>query len=1117
MSKKLTYEELEPHVRELAASQRLREQNSLDHLIESIQAGIVVHGSDGAVIKSNTVAEEMLGLTHEQMLGKELIDPAWTFLREDGSPMPVEEYPVSRVLATQKPVHDLVAGIRRSGKAEPIWVLDTAIPKFDENGHIGQIVTTFMDIGALKNSEEKYRNLFEHTINEVHLWKLVRDENGSIKTWRLMEINPAALKAWGKTRPEIIGKTTNEIFSYDTTEHFMPIVKKIFSEGTPQTWETYFPPTNQFLYMTSVPFGEYFISTGTDITERKQTEEALRESEERHRLFYNPSFGGSIIHDKGVIIDCSKGIANITGYSHDELIGMDGLLLIAPDWRDFAMDKIASEFEEPYEAEGIRKDGKIFPLRIHAKTIQYRGKPARVVEFRDISEIKKKEEALKKSEAFLDETGKIAKVGGWNYDIQKEKLIWTKELYNIHEVASDFVLTVEKGWEFYHPDSKKALKKAYDDAVANGVSYDLELIIITEKNNEKYVKVIGRPKKNENGKVVSVGGIFQDITEKKKAEQALKTSEERLRTLVNTNPFPIVVIDPEQEKILFWSKSAKELFGHEPKTPAEWFSLAYPDPLYRQAVIDRSKPYLERVKHLKTAVNTGEYEIVCGDGSVRICEIYAQYIPGQLVLTNNDITERKKAEEEIRAAREFLDKVIDSSMFGMWVSDKEGTVIRANRSICETLNLAEDRIVGQYNVFKDDNLKTQGVMPMVKSVFEKFQPARFSIPWRAAEAEVVDFQGAPDLYVDVYMFPILDAKGNLKNVVCQWLDITERKQTEMALQKSEKLLSQAEEIADMGSWEWNIETDIAYWSDGLFRIFKRSPNEGAPKWGEQSGFYQKESYEKLSGAVEACVKKGTPYDVTVQAIRSDGEIRTCVSRGRGEKNHEGKICRLRGTFEDITERARTEQALKESENLLRNIIDTSTDYIFVKDMDLKTLLCNEKFAQAVGKNPADLIGKTDIENGWDAELVKGNPEKGIAGYENDDLEALSGKIVRTTDKATVSGRSLFLDTIKIPLKDENDKIFGMLGIGRDITERKRLESDKDCLIADLKEALARVKKLEGFLPICSFCKKIRDDQGDWQQMEVYIRDRSEAEFSHSICPKCLKENYPGLYPDTDDD
>jgi PAS domain S-box-containing protein len=146
----------------------------------------------------------------------------------------------------------------------------------------GDRITIFAtDISELKRSEEKYRNLFENMMHEVHLWKLVRDEQGEIKTWRLVEANPAALKAWDKTRADIIGKTTNEIFSYDATEQFMPIVKKIVSEGTFHTWDAYFPPTGQFQHMTSVSFGEYFMSTGVDITERKRLEQDLLESNQK--------------------------------------------------------------------------------------------------------------------------------------------------------------------------------------------------------------------------------------------------------------------------------------------------------------------------------------------------------------------------------------------------------------------------------------------------------------------------------------------------------------------------------------------------------------------------------------------------------------------------------------------------------------------------------------------------------------------------------------------------------------------------------------------------------------------------------------------------------------------
>ena len=80
----------------------------------------------------------------------------------------------------------------------------------------------------------------------------------------------------------------------------------------------------------------------------------------------------------------------------------------------------------------------------------------------------------------------------------------------------------------------------------------------------------------------------------------------------------------------------------------------------------------------------------------------------------------------------------------------------------------------------------------------------------------------------------------------------------------------------------------------------------------------------------------------------------------------------------------------------------------------------------------------------------------------------------------------------------------------DISKRKSAEKERERLIDELQNALSEVKKLRGFLPICSSCKKIRDDKGYWNQIELYIRDHSEAEFTHGICPECAKKLYPGL-------
>ncbi len=106
------------------------------------------------------------------------------------------------------------------------------------------------------------------------------------------------------------------------------------------------------------------------------------------------------------------------------------------------------------------------------------------------------------------------------------------------------------------------------------------------------------------------------------------------------------------------------------------------------------------------------------------------------------------------------------------------------------------------------------------------------------------------------------------------------------------------------------------------------------------------------------------------------------------------------------------------------------------------------------------------------------------------------------------GRPIPLIVSSRPIFDDGGRFIGTLAAFVDIAERKRAEEERERLIAELKEALANIKTLKGLIPICASCKKIRTDEGYWQQVEVYIRDHSAAEFSHGICPDCMQKLYP---------
>ncbi len=124
-------------------------------LVQKIQAAVIIHGADTQVLISNSMAQQLLGLSDEQMLGKKAIDPAWHFIREDGSTLPLDEYPVNWVLKSQRALRNITLGIHRPHQQEHIWVLVNAEPVFDSEGVIEQVIVSFIDITERKLTEER--------------------------------------------------------------------------------------------------------------------------------------------------------------------------------------------------------------------------------------------------------------------------------------------------------------------------------------------------------------------------------------------------------------------------------------------------------------------------------------------------------------------------------------------------------------------------------------------------------------------------------------------------------------------------------------------------------------------------------------------------------------------------------------------------------------------------------------------------------------------------------------------------------------------------------------------------------------------------------------------------
>lgn len=278
--------------------------------------------------------------------------------------------------------------------------------------------------------------------------------------------------------------------------------------------------------------------------------------------------------------------------------------------------------------------------------------------------------------------------------------------------------------------------------------------------------------------------------------------------------------------------------------------------------------------------------------------------------------------------------------------------------------------------------------------------------------------------------------GGERRLMTTGRDITEKKETENALRKSEEKYRMLFDEVPIAIAITSVSGDLVAANKSMCSLMGYSSEEF-------NSFNMRDSYEDPADRnrmVQALRKFGKVRNMELKIRRKDGNVLVILMNADwidlgGERM-------LLTTARDITARKEAEEALKAAHDLLENVINTSQDMIFVKDKDLRVVLCNRYYAQAAGMTPEEMIGKTDIENGWSAELVLGNPIEGIRGFAADDLAALRGETVRNaSEQGEMKGKRVVYDVLKLPLKDRAGKIIGVLGVARDVTAERMVQAD----------------------------------------------------------------------------
>jgi PAS domain S-box-containing protein len=273
----------------------------------------------------------------------------------------------------------------------------------------------------------------------------------------------------------------------------------------------------------------HFIAVKQDVTEPKEVEAALRESEARFRAVADSAIDAIISADRqGNIVFCNASAQRMWGYSEDEMLGKPLPFLMPEEYRDAhrqAMQRLHATGEprligKLVEIAGLRKDGSWFPLELSLATWETGGEVFYSAIMRDISERKRTEEALQANEARLAEAQRIAHLGNWEWDIVTNTLMWSDEIYLIFGLQPQaFGATYEAFLKSVHPDDREAVTQAVNATVEENEPYSIEHRVVRPDGTERVVHQQGVAYRDESGRPLRMLGTVHDITERKRAEE----------------------------------------------------------------------------------------------------------------------------------------------------------------------------------------------------------------------------------------------------------------------------------------------------------------------------------------------------------------------------------------------------------------------------------------------------------------------------------------------------------------------------------------------------------------------------------------------------------------------
>ncbi|ODT63281.1 hypothetical protein ABS71_14490 [bacterium SCN 62-11] len=540
-------------------------------------------------------------------------------------------------------------------------------------------------------------------------------------------------------------------------------------------------------------------------------------------------------------------------------------------------------------------------------------------------------------EKIMRMAGRMARVAGWEVDLRAGRLIWSEELYRLHELPPGDSITLEKGLTFYLPEYREMVVKAGDDCVAGTAPLDFEAELITARGRRMWVHVVGEAVSDSQGEVIGMRGAMQDVSNRKKLESSLLVSEGRFQQMAESLALMVWSAGPDGEVDYL----NRHFFDYTGLDPGDYILSTWPESLFPE---DR-EPALEAWQRSQDLVSPFqvEHRICRKDGAYRWFRVQA--LPfcsarGEVIKwygTALDIHDLKELEQQATHFAERLRTTLESLTDGFMMLDHDWRVTYVNAQTEMLFQKTREELVGQ-NLWKH---------------FPQARTSCFARGYEQALAQnrpvtVEEYSTVLRRWLEVRSYP------SSEGLAVYIRDVGERVASREALRTSEERFQFLSKATKDAIWDWDLVHGTLWWSESfevLFGIQRAQVALGIDSWMQRVHpqdlkLIQRDLQKAIEGNENSWVSE-------YRFARQDGSWAQVLDRGYIIRDEGGKATRMIGSMTDLTEHKQAEARIHEQAAL----IDQARDAIIVRDLQQRITFWSKGAERIYGRIAEEALGQ----------------------------------------------------------------------------------------------------------------------------------------------------------------